>query len=349
MPGHTGLEVAASRGAARWWEDTAMRMKHQWWSGLAAAVLSGLVGVTAVAVVGDETPRPMREGPGRVSHDERSAAAMRPHSVLLGVLVLGWLVACGLAAEVPSRPQAQQIIASVAPRVERALQARGLRYGAPIFVRLFKASRELEVWVQKRTTFHLFRIYPICAVSGDLGPKQEEGDLQAPEGFYVVPPERINPGSHYYLAFDLGYPNTYDQAYGRTGSALMIHGNCVSAGCYAMTDADMADLYALADAALRQGQPFFEVHAFPFRMTSKRLRRFRHAIWYPFWVNLKEGYDHFARLRRPPQVVVRGQRYLVTAPPRGHAALAGSSRPSRRHAGHEDDPKEPYPRTPEHQ
>jgi murein L,D-transpeptidase YafK len=242
---------------------------------------------------------------------------MRPHSALLGVLVLGWLVSCGFAAEVPSSPQAQQILASVAPRMERALQARGLRYGAPIFVRLFKASRELEVWVQKRTTFHLFRIYPICAVSGDLGPKQAEGDLQAPEGFYVVPPERMNPESHYYLAFDLGYPNTYDQAYGRTGSALMIHGNCVSAGCYAMTDADMADIYALADAALRQGQPFFEVHAFPFRMSSQALRRFRHALWYPFWVNLKEGYDYFARRRRPPQVWVRDQQYLVSAAPRG--------------------------------
>jgi len=235
----------------------------------------------------------------------------------LGIVVLGWLVAHGLAAEVPSSPQAQQIIASVAPRVERALQTRGLRYGAPIFVRLFKASKELEVWVQGRVTFHLFRIYKICAVSGALGPKLQEGDLQAPEGFYVVLPARMNPESHYYLAFDLGYPNPYDQAYGRTGEALMIHGNCVSAGCYAMTDEDMAELYALADAALRQGQPFFEVHAFPFRMAPQTLRRFRHAVWWPFWLNLKEGYDLFAKLRRPPQVIVQDRRYSFTAPPRG--------------------------------
>jgi murein L,D-transpeptidase YafK len=234
---------------------------------------------------------------------------------MLGVLVLWMWVACGHAAEVPSSPQAQEIIATVAPRLERALQAKGLRYGAPIVLRLFKASRELEVWVQRRTTFHRFRTYPICAVSGDLGPKQAEGDLQAPEGFYVVSPERMNPESQYSLSFDLGYPNAYDQAYGRTGSALMIHGHCVSAGCYAMTDADMADIYALADAALRQGQPFFAVHAFPFRMTPKTLRRVRRAVWFPLWVHLKEGDELFRRLRRPPQVLVRDQRYLFPVPP----------------------------------
>jgi len=242
---------------------------------------------------------------------------MRRRHVILGVLVLGLLVAHGRAAEVPSSPQAEQIIASVAPRMEQALQSRGLRYGAPIFLRLFKASRELEVWVQKGTTFHLFRTYTICSVSGDLGPKQEEGDLQAPEGFYVVSPERMNPESHYYLSFDLGYPNAYDQAYGRTGSALMIHGNCISVGCYAMTDEDMGEIYALADAALRQGQPFFAVHAFPFRMSSQMLRHFRRAVWLPFWMNLKEGYDLFAQWRRPPQVTVRDRRYIVTAPPQG--------------------------------
>jgi murein L,D-transpeptidase YafK len=192
----------------------------------------------------------------------------------------------------------------------RKLRTRGLHYGAPIFLRIFKASKELELWVQAREQFRLFRIYTICAASGRLGPKEHEGDLQSPEGFYMVTPERMNPDSQYHLSFDLGYPNTYDQSHGRTGSALMVHGNCVSAGCYAMTDADIEEIYTLADAALRSGQPSFAVHIFPFRMSQKYLRHFRSSRWLPFWLNLKEGYDYFARTRRPPLVLVHAQRYV---------------------------------------
>jgi len=232
----------------------------------------------------------------------------------VGVLVLVWPLYYCLAADVPTSPRAQLVIERLAPTLERTLQARGLRYGAPIFLRLFKASKELEMWVQGRARFHLFRTYTICAYSGGLGPKQQAGDLQSPEGFYVVTPERMNPDSHYDLSFDLGYPNAYDQAYGRTGDAVMIHGNCVSAGCYAMTDADVEEIYAMADAALRHGQPAFAVHVFPFRMSQKNLRRFRHAEWLPFWLNLKDGYDLFAKLRRPPEVLVQDQRYIFASP-----------------------------------
>jgi len=230
--------------------------------------------------------------------------------VTVAVLLLVFPLHLCIAAEVPSSPRAQQIIEDITPKLEHALRARGLRYGAPIFLRIFKASRELEVWVQGRATFQRFRTYKICAFSGDLGPKQQEGDFQGPEGFYLVTPERMNPESHYHLSFDLGYPNAYDQVYGRTGEALMVHGNCVSAGCYAMTDEDVEEIYALADAALRQGQLAFAVHVFPFRMSQKNLRRFRRAEWLPFWLNLKEGYDLFEKLRRPPQVIVQEQRYI---------------------------------------
>jgi murein L,D-transpeptidase YafK len=239
---------------------------------------------------------------------------MRRQIVMMGVLFFVARLSCCWALEVPSSLQAQQVIARVALRLARTLRARGLPYGAPIFLRIFKASKELELWVQARQQFRLFRIYPICALTGELGPKEEEGDLQSPEGFYVVTPEQMNPDSHYHLAFDLGYPNAYDQAYGRTGSALMIHGNCVSAGCYAMTDTDMEEIYTLADAALRNGQPFFAVHIFPFRMSQKHLRRVQHSRWLPFWFNLKEGHDLFATTRRPPLVMVREQRYVFTQP-----------------------------------
>src|SRR5437016_3021939 len=97
-------------------------------------------------------------------------------------------------------PSKRQVIERLAPTLERTLRARGLRYGAPIFLRLFKESKELEMWVQGGTRFHLFRTYTICDHSGDLGPKQQAGDLQSPEGFYRVTPGRMNPESHYHLA-----------------------------------------------------------------------------------------------------------------------------------------------------
>ena len=101
--------------------------------------------------------------------------------------------------------------------------------------------------------YALLKTYPICRWSGDLGPKKKEGDRQAPEGFYTITPGQMNPNSNYYLAFNTGYPNAYDRAWGRTGSELMVHGDCSSRGCYAMTDEQIQEIYALArDSLLRR-------------------------------------------------------------------------------------------------
>ena len=88
------------------------------------------------------------------------------------------------------------------------------------------------------------RPIPICNWSGELGPKVKQGDRQAPEGFYTITREQMNPNSKYHLAMNLGYPNAYDRSHRRTGEFLMIHGKCKSAGCYAMTDALMEEIYA---------------------------------------------------------------------------------------------------------
>jgi len=98
------------------------------------------------------------------------------------------------------------------------------------------------------------------------------------------------------------------------GDALMIHGHWVSAGCYALTDADVEDIYPVADAALRQGQPAWAVHVLPLRLVQKHFRRFRHAAWLPFWLNVQEGYDLFVTWRRPPQVMVQDPRSLGASP-----------------------------------
>lgn len=226
------------------------------------------------------------------------------------LLVAMTMVPQAAARTIPTSARFRNARARRSPALQRDLAGRGLRLGAPIFMRIFKESSELEVWIEQGDRFHLFRTYPICTYSGHLGPKLRTGDMQSPEGFYFVTPARMNPASTFHLSFDLGYPNDYDRHHGRTGSALMVHGDCVSIGCYAMTDARIEEIYTLADAALRGGQPFFRVHVFPFRMTPENMRRHADSRWSSFWINLKEGYDFFERAHRPPDVEVRHGRYV---------------------------------------
>lgn len=194
------------------------------------------------------------------------------------------------------------------------LGKKGMNTAAPIFVRIFKEESELEVWKMRDDgRFYHFKTYPICNWSGDLGPKQVQGDKQAPEGFYTISQTQMNPNSKFYLAFNLGYPNAYDRSLGRTGEALMVHGKCKSAGCYAMTDALAEEIYGLARDAMRSGQTSFQVHAFPFRMTQEKLDRFKGHKWYAFWKTLKQGYDSFEINRIPPSIAVCEKRYIVDA------------------------------------
>lgn len=208
--------------------------------------------------------------------------------------------------------RAKDAISRRSPRLSTSLAARELELGSPVFVRIFKESRELEIWVRHSESgkFRHFRTWKIAAMSGDLGPKLAEGDMQAPEGFYYVKPSQMKPDSTFHLAFNIGYPNNYDQAHGRGGSFIMVHGNRVSAGCFAMTDYFIEEIYTLCAKALENGQPYFRVHVFPFRMTDSRMARESSSKWHPFWINLKEGYDWFEEKSIPPDVSVKDRRYL---------------------------------------
>ena len=182
---------------------------------------------------------------------------------------------------------------------------------AALYVRIYKEEGVLEAWKQtKDGTYALLKSYPICAYSGKTGPKKREGDRQAPEGFYTITPGQMNPNSSYYLSFNLGYPNKYDRAYGRTGAHLMVHGSCSSRGCYAMNDEQIAEIYALGREAFAGGQRAFQVHAFPFRMTAENMARNRNSEHFAFWQNLKNGYDHFQITRKPPHVEVCNRTYI---------------------------------------
>ncbi len=189
------------------------------------------------------------------------------------------------------------------------LAAKGMSLGAPIFMRIFKREFELEVWKRKGERFEHFATYPICRWSGRLGPKLATGDHQAPEGFYVVDKSALNPNSRWHRSFNLGFPNAFDRAHGRTGSFLMVHGGCSSVGCYAMTDTVIDEIWHIVTRAFDGGQKRFQVQVFPFRMTNDNLARYAGAPQATFWQNLKEGHDMFERDRIPPVVGVCGKTY----------------------------------------
>lgn len=196
-------------------------------------------------------------------------------------------------------------------KLVQSLRAKGMTRTSPIMVRIFKEEGQLEVWKQKDNgRYDLAASYDICKWSGKLGPKFTEGDRQAPEGFYDIHPYQMNPKSNYYLSFNIGYPNAFDRVHGRTGSNLMVHGACSSAGCYSMTDDQVAQIYAFARDAFRGGQQQFQVQAFPFRMTAENMARYKGDPNYDFWLNLKEGYDYFQITKVPPKVDVCGRRYV---------------------------------------
>jgi murein L,D-transpeptidase YafK len=177
--------------------------------------------------------------------------------------------------------------APLSAEIRTRIAAIGSSPGEAMMVRIFKLSSEFEVW--KHTSsgqFKLLKTYKICSWSGGLGPKIVEGDRQSPEGFYTITPALMNPKSNYYLAFNTGFPNKFDRAYGRTGSNLMVHGDCSSSGCYAMTDAEIAEIYALARESFRGGNPGFQMQIFPFRMTPQNLAKESDSPYMSFWKNI---------------------------------------------------------------
>ena len=253
---------------------------------------------------------------------------IRTHLLILIALILS---ACSSHGPKDSQRDSRLIRRPQQLTLQDRLEAKGFRFGAPTFIRIFKKEEKLEVWMQKDSgEYALFLDYPICIYSGELGPKTREGDKQSPEGFYAVGREAMNPNSNYHLSFNLGYPNAYDRSHGYTGSMLMVHGKCVSIGCYAMGDRQIEEIYSLVGAALQRGQPFVRVHAFPFRLTEANLAAYSDHRWYDFWRMLKPGYDYFETYHQPPEIDVIGGQYALSERNPHRAPLPGSPLPPMR-------------------
>lgn len=198
------------------------------------------------------------------------------------------------------------------PALITASEKAGTSATSPVLIRIFKQSNELELWRKNsKGNYVLVNVFTICAFSGDLGPKEKQGDRQAPEGLYNIVSSQLNYHSIRFLSLNTGFPNVYDRSNGATGSALMIHGGCDSAGCYAIQDAPMQDLFAAVRDALKAGQKSVQLQIYPFRMTTFNMLTNSNNKNIDFWYQLKAGYDKFVLTQRELSVNVVNSRYVI--------------------------------------
>ncbi|MEQ1964257.1 murein L,D-transpeptidase family protein [Xenorhabdus khoisanae] len=184
--------------------------------------------------------------------------------------------------------------------------------GAEIFIQIFKEEKLLELYTKNRNgRYQLTQSYPICNYSGGLGPKTLKNDFKSPEGFYHVSIKQLNPNSRYYRAINLGFPNEFDKSKGYSGNNLMIHGECKSIGCYAMTNRYIEEIYQYAEKALYHGQHEIKINIYPFRMTSQNMGRHKHNDNYQFWKQLQPAYEYFANTGIPATISIIDGRYVV--------------------------------------
>lgn len=212
--------------------------------------------------------------------------------------------------------------------IKKLFRDQGITYpAAEVFMRIFKREKVLELWVREpeSETFRLLKTYPVCALTGELGPKRSQGDRQTPEGFYEI--DFFNPQSEYHLSLHLNYPNRSDQLLGkqgRLGGDIFIHGGCLTEGCLAVTDEAIKEIYWIAVEARAGGQRRIPVHIFPARLNAEEMDRLARVFadepeMLRFWTNLKPGYDFFEEHKKLPAIRVndRGAYRLAGQPEYG--------------------------------
>lgn len=214
--------------------------------------------------------------------------------------------------------RAIKVAERILPELRESLAKKGLAPGLPVYLRAFKESSEMELWMLPpgAAEWKHFKTWKIARWSGKLGPKMAQGDLQTPEGFYFTNRESLNPESLYHLSFNVNYPNGRDRALGYTGNLIMVHGSNLSVGCFAMTDPVIEIIYTLVSMAIGHGQTTVPIHSFPFRMKASRLakaeKNTNEAPLLPFWRQLEPAWKQFEATKRLPVTTNRGGDYIVT-------------------------------------
>ncbi|CAM2010785.1 L,D-transpeptidase family protein [Acanthopleuribacter pedis] len=176
-----------------------------------------------------------------------------------------------------------------------------------LYLRAFKQDQVIEIWMapDAQAPFQLLAAVPVCALSGRLGPKRKQGDLQIPEGRYFI--DRFNPASSYHLSLGINYPNRCDRILGDPvdpGDLIFIHGRCVTIGCLPIQDQPIEFLYSLCVAARVNGQKKIMVDIFPTRLDDAGMKKLieERPAHRAFWENLQPLYRAFERTRRPAKV-----------------------------------------------
>ncbi|MGB7246499.1 MAG: murein L,D-transpeptidase family protein [Methylovirgula sp.] len=242
----------------------------------------------------------------------------------IGVFAAAVLMAAFLAgcSEEPEHFTSSRAYEPLSPQMLALMQEKDTTPAAPMLIRTYKKEAEFEIWKMRSDgQYALLKTYPMCRWSGQLGPKMREGDRQVPEGFYKITPAQMNPNSNYYLSFNVGYPNAYDRAHGATGESIMVHGACSSAGCFSMTDDQIAEIYSVAREAFAGGQREIQMQSLPFHMTAENLAKYRLDPNIAFWKELKTGSDNFEVTRQEVAVGVCGDQYVFNAEPANGGSL----------------------------
>lgn len=222
-------------------------------------------------------------------------------------------------------------VASARARIGDALRDKVLAAGAPwppreLYLRATKhdigsGKGHVEVWGgDGRERLRLIVRHPLCALSGVLGPKRREGDLQIPEGFYRV--AALNPRSSFHLSLRIDYPNASDQIRNRRidtkaplGGDIMVHGSCVTIGCLPIDDDPIEEVYLLVNEVFPQAT--VPIHIFPRPLDDMGLAALLATSpaeeVRALWTELHAGWQAFETTRRVPAVrVAENGRYIVT-------------------------------------
>jgi murein L,D-transpeptidase YafK len=221
-----------------------------------------------------------------------------------------------VASEGAGRSRLEAVRAARTADVQRLLAAAGLSFPAQtVYLRAFKEERHVELWAGGASgPLSLVKVYTMCAASGTLGPKRREGDLQVPEGLYVI--SEFNPASQFHLSMKVSYPNTSDRLRGdaqRPGGLIYLHGHCASIGCIAIEDGPIEEVYLVAERATTHP---LRIDVFPARLTPAWLRAHANSEHASLWKELMPAFERFESARRPLSFTIGADgSYIVSERP----------------------------------
>ncbi len=229
--------------------------------------------------------------------------------VLIGALVFCQAALADAKEATLTEPSSPSVAVAKGNLLAVEFAARNLKLGSPVFLRVYKQSSKMELWVEKGPRYELFKTYSICRWSGGLGPKMYEGDRQSPEGLYHITAEDLIVNPRWHRAMNINYPNRFDVINGRGGSGILIHGKCGSVGCFAIQDNNVEEVYDAVRAALHSGQVSIPVLALPFSFAAYAPAVEDTLKLNEFWTDLRRADLLFNRDRVPPTAWVCDGRY----------------------------------------